>query len=113
MARTKYRAPPAFSKDGVQNARKRVKQALVERASEVEKHCKAVVESLAVLRRLQTEVDGVDPSGVAVMIQFFFPTNFHFFPIIFTSTLFFSMKMADSGKIVLVSCIIDFDDVQV
>jgi hypothetical protein len=45
--------------------------------------------------------------------KFFFPTNFHFFPIIFTSTLFFSMKMADSGKIVLVSCIIDFDDVQV
>ena len=28
------------------------------------------------------------------------------------STLFFSMKMSESGKIVLVSCIIDFDDVQ-
>ena len=28
-------------------------------------------------------------------------------------TLAFSMKMAESGKVVLVSCIIDFDDVQV
>jgi hypothetical protein len=29
------------------------------------------------------------------------------------STLFFSMKIAESGKIVLVSCIIDFKDIQV
>ncbi len=29
------------------------------------------------------------------------------------STLFFSMKVAESGKIVLVSCIIDFKDIQV
>ena len=28
------------------------------------------------------------------------------------STLFFSMKMTESGKIVLVSCIVDFDDMQ-
>jgi hypothetical protein len=28
------------------------------------------------------------------------------------STLFFSMKIAESGKIVLVSCIIDFKDIQ-
>jgi hypothetical protein len=29
------------------------------------------------------------------------------------STLFFSMKIAESGKIVLVSCIIDFKDIHV
>jgi hypothetical protein len=29
------------------------------------------------------------------------------------STLFFSKKVAESGKIVLVSCIIDFEDIQV
>ena len=29
------------------------------------------------------------------------------------STLFFSMKIAESGKIVLVSCVIDFHDIQV
>ena len=45
------------------------------------------------------------------------PTKIHFFPTIDCPAVvnfyhFFSMKMAELGKIVLVSCIIDFDDIQ-
>ncbi len=57
------------------------------------------------------------------MMLFFFAGVFHFFVtescqnVLFRHnrfyTLFFSMKMVESGKIVFVSCIIDFKEVQV
>jgi hypothetical protein len=53
------------------------------------------------------------------MMHFFLPAFFTFSPqnAFFRhnrfSTLFFSMKMVESGKIVLVSCIIDFKEIQV
>jgi hypothetical protein len=43
-------------------------------------------------------------------VLFFFATEMHFFRHSQFSTLFDSMKEAESGKIVLVSCIIDFKD---
>ena len=42
----------------------------------------------------------------------FFPQQNSLFPHIRFSTLFFSMKMTESGKIVLVNCILDFKDLQ-
>ena len=45
-------------------------------------------------------------------MHFFCPQKPHFAHNPF-STVFFSMKMAESKQIVLVSCIIDFDDIQV
>ena len=47
------------------------------------------------------------------MNYLFFPTDFHFFHMEGHSNHFFSMKMAESGKIVLVTCIIEFYGVQV
>jgi hypothetical protein len=53
------------------------------------------------------------------MDDFFLSSGFHFSPqnTLFRrnqfSTLFFSMKVAESRKIVLVNCIIDFKDAQV
>ena len=46
------------------------------------------------------------------MMHFVVPTKIIFLPSRI-STVFFSMKMAESKQIVLVFCIIDFDDVQV
>ena len=43
---------------------------------------------------------------------FFFPDKNARFPHNRFSNHFFSMKMAESLKLVLVSCIIDFDDIQ-
>ena len=43
---------------------------------------------------------------------FFFPDKNPLFPHNRFSTIFFSMKMAELGGNVLVSCIIDFDDIQ-
>ena len=47
-----------------------------------------------------------------LMIPFFFPHKNALFPNNRFSTHFFSMKMTELGKNVLVSCIVDFDDIQ-
>ena len=53
-------------------------------------------------------------SAVISLIEMihFFPDKNALFPHNRFSTHFFSMKMAELGENVLVSCIIDFDDIQ-
>ena len=51
---------PEVKQATINDARKRVKKALVERASQAAAHCKVIVEALTSLRRLQTEVRGID-----------------------------------------------------
>jgi hypothetical protein len=46
-------------------------------------------------------------------MKYIFTTVYRFFTTVDSPMFFFSMKTAESRKIVLESCIIDFDDVQV
>jgi hypothetical protein len=58
---------------------------------------------------------GTDRDGLQANIHFFSAIVFTVFATLFSPLfqVFFSIKMAESRKIVLGSCNIDFDDVQV
>ena len=59
------KTPPPPSPDAIKAARKKVLKAMVERAPEVERQSKVIIEALRVMQRLQMEVYAKDKKGHA------------------------------------------------